>query len=71
MVGLPNPEWGQVVAAAVVLSGPATAAELQEAVRARLAAYKVPRSVHFVEELPVTASGKIKRAAVRDLLAGR
>jgi acetyl-CoA synthetase len=41
------------------------ARELQEHVKAQTAPYKYPRIVEFAEELPKTASGKIRRAALR------
>ena len=40
--------------------------ELTAVVRERLAAYKVPKEVHVVEDLPKTQTGKIRRAALRD-----
>jgi len=69
VVGLPHPEWGQQVAAAVVLRPDATltATALTAYAREQLAGYKLPRRVLFVDALPQTASGKIQRAAVRDL----
>ncbi len=67
VVGLPDAEWGQVVAAAVVLKPGqrVTVEALQQHCRARLAGYKVPRRVAFVAGLPRTASGKVRRAALR------
>ncbi|MBX3060778.1 MAG: o-succinylbenzoate--CoA ligase [Anaerolineae bacterium] len=66
VVGLPDAEWGQVVAAAVVVKeGTAvTAAELTQFCRERLAGYKLPRQITFVPDLPLTASGKIARQQV-------
>jgi len=66
VVGLPHPEWGQQVAAAVVLRQPgaATTEELLAHCRARLAGYKRPRRLRLVDELPQTASGKIQRRLV-------
>ncbi len=69
VVGLPDAEWGQRVVAAVV---PAAGAQLSppaliEFCRARLAGYKIPREVRWVEVLPQTASGKIKRDEVKQL----
>ncbi len=67
VVGLPDEEWGQIVAAAVVLRPGAKLqpAELQAFCRQYLAGYKVPRRIRVVAQLPLTASGKIRRAAVR------
>ncbi len=62
--GLPDPEWGQLVAAALVTDAPLTAPSLQAFLRPLLAGYKIPRQIHFVDELPRTASGKLKRADV-------
>jgi O-succinylbenzoic acid--CoA ligase len=67
VVGLPDAEWGQRVAAAVVLhpGHRVTNIELLDFCRARLAGYKVPRTVRFVEILPQTASGKVQREEVK------
>jgi o-succinylbenzoate---CoA ligase len=69
VVGLPHPEWGQQVAAAVVLAEDSrlTAAELLDYCQTRLARYKLPRRLLFVTQLPQTASGKIARTAVAEL----
>jgi acetyl-CoA synthetase len=69
-VGAPDEERGQVVRAVVVLrdgheGGDALAAELQDHVKGLTAPYKYPRIVEFAEALPKTASGKVKRAALR------
>jgi O-succinylbenzoic acid--CoA ligase len=71
VVGVADEAWGQRVAAAVVLCDGAssTKAELIEFCRARLAGYKQPRVLHFVDSLPQTASGKIERRAVVRLMA--
>ncbi len=71
VVGLPHPEWGQQVAAAVVVRHGAqvTAEELQIFLRQRLAAYKIPRKIAFLASLPQTASGKIMRRELARLLA--
>jgi acyl-coenzyme A synthetase/AMP-(fatty) acid ligase len=70
VVAAPDEERGSVVRAVVVLRdgfAPSTdlAAELQEHVKAQTAPYKYPRIVDFIDELPKTASGKIRRAALR------
>ena len=65
----PDPERGAVVRAVVVLrDGEPTeelAGELREHVKAITAPYKAPRIVEFADELPKTASGKIRRTALR------
>lgn len=70
VVGLPDAEWGEQVAALVVRAAgqELTAGELRDFARQRLAGYKLPRRIAFVEALPQTASGKIARAAVREML---
>jgi O-succinylbenzoic acid--CoA ligase len=57
--GRPDPEWGQAVTAAVVLR--TDAPDLREFARARLAPFKVPKSIERVEALPRNAAGKILR----------
>jgi acyl-coenzyme A synthetase/AMP-(fatty) acid ligase len=68
-VPAPDAERGSVVRAFVVARDRAPsvelARELQEHVKAVTAPYKYPRIVEFVDELPKTASGKIKRAELR------
>src|SRR5262249_59087737 len=56
--GLPDPHWGEIVAAAIVRrdGAPLTEDDVVEHVRARLAGYKKPRAVRFVDALPRTAS---------------
>jgi acetyl-CoA synthetase len=70
-VAAPDSERGAVVRAVVVLregfeGSEALVAELQAHVRDATAPYKYPRIVEFCDELPKTASGKIKRADLRD-----
>jgi acyl-coenzyme A synthetase/AMP-(fatty) acid ligase len=68
-VAAPDPERGAVVRAVVVPHGrepsEELARELQEHCKRETAPYKFPRIVEFAAELPKTASGKIKRAALR------
>ena len=71
VVAAPDDERGSVVRAVVVLrdgyepSGD-LASELQDHVKTQTAPYKYPRVVDFAAELPKTASGKVRRAALRD-----
>jgi bile acid-coenzyme A ligase len=66
VVGLPDDEWGARVHAVVeVVPGAAvTDAELDAHCRARIAAYKVPRSYELVDALPRNEAGKIRRTAL-------
>jgi 2-aminobenzoate-CoA ligase len=70
VVGLPDEERGQVVSAFIVLRAehPAAAGlvkELQDWVKARIAPYKYPRRVEFVDALPRTQTGKLQRFRLR------
>lgn len=65
VVGLPDPQWGEIVVAAVVADPEQVSARnLEELVRRHLAGYKVPRKWHFVDELPHNALGKVARSEV-------
>lgn len=70
ITGAPDPIRGQVVKATVVLAEgyegtPALTKELQNHVKHVTAPYKYPRVIEYVEELPKTLGGKIKRAQIR------
>ena len=67
----PDPVRGQVVKATIVLTKSTTASdelkkEIQTYVKTHTAPYKYPRIVEFVDELPKTISGKIRRVALRE-----
>ena len=66
VVGLPDPEWGEIVASAVVGTGELTDRDLEAHLRDHLAGFKVPRRWQFVEELPRNALSKISRTEVID-----
>jgi acyl-CoA synthetase (AMP-forming)/AMP-acid ligase II len=72
VLGLPSVEWGQIVAAVVVLrpGSAATPDELSEYCRSRLASFKKPEIIRVVEELPRNPLGKILRKELREQLAG-
>jgi fatty-acyl-CoA synthase/long-chain acyl-CoA synthetase len=65
--GIPSPEWGEAVHAAVVPAPGASVSEqdVMAFCREHLARYKAPRSVSFSEELPRTGSGKILKRVLR------
>jgi fatty-acyl-CoA synthase len=74
VVGVPDREWSESVLAVVVREPDADAApteqEVIEFVRSRLAGFKKPRYVEFVEALPVTTStGKVQKAVLRQIYA--
>ncbi|WP_031457938.1 o-succinylbenzoate--CoA ligase [Chloroflexus sp. MS-G] len=71
VVGLPDPEWGQRPVAAVVCRQPITTDDLIAYCRTQLASYKVPRTIVFVDELPRTAAGKLRRYELRAWLQAR
>jgi long-chain acyl-CoA synthetase len=67
VVGVPDAELGEEVGAAVALKdgGQASAEELRDFVKDRIAAYKYPRKVWFVDELPKGPTGKILKREIQ------
>ena len=61
VAGLPDPEWGEVVTAFVVLREPVAADELLAWSRERLEGFKAPKTVHVVDSLPRNSGGKLRR----------
>lgn len=70
VVGIPDPEWGERIAAAVVSDAPVEAAALEAWCRTQLAGYKIPRRWIMLDVLPKTGSGKLSRREVRRLFGG-
>ena len=68
VIGVSDEKWGEVGKACVVLrpGAEATEDELIEHLQQHLARYKVPRSVQFLAELPLSAAGKILKRELRD-----
>ncbi|MFF1450354.1 acyl-CoA synthetase [Streptomyces sp. NPDC058274] len=66
VIGLPDERWIEAVTAVVVPRGEVTEAELLTHARETLAAFKAPKRVLFVDELPRNASGKILKRELRD-----
>jgi fatty-acyl-CoA synthase len=69
VVGLPDERWIEAVTAVVVPRGEVTPEELMAYARDRLAHFKAPKRVLFVDSLPRNASGKILKRDLRDRLA--
>jgi len=74
VIGVPDELRGQIVKAFVVLekgatAGPQLVQELQDFVKSTIAAYKYPRAIEFIENLPKTATGKTQRFVLRQLTA--
>jgi acyl-CoA synthetase (AMP-forming)/AMP-acid ligase II len=67
-IGVPSERWGEEVKAIVVLRGGASASpeELMDWCKGRIAAYKRPRSVEFIDALPRNASGKVLKRELRE-----
>lgn len=72
VVGTPDPDWGQQVAAFVTTGdgNEMKPEELQEFLSAHIARYKIPRFVHTTEELPRNPSGKLLKHVLREQSAG-
>jgi fatty-acyl-CoA synthase len=71
VIGVPDDKWGEVGKACVVLAPEATATtdELIAYLRDNLAGYKVPKSVEFLDALPISAAGKILKRELREQFA--
>ena len=68
VIGVPHESWGESVKAIVALKEGAEAAEAEIAdfCRERLAGYKIPRSVDFVDALPRNPTGKVLKTRLRE-----
>jgi malonyl-CoA/methylmalonyl-CoA synthetase len=68
VVGIPNEEWGELVAAVLILSDKTVSAEsIGSWLRERMPAYKVPRTYQVVDELPRNAMGKVTKNDLKPL----
>jgi malonyl-CoA/methylmalonyl-CoA synthetase len=69
VIGVPHPDLGEAVTAVVVRDGHGaelTEKDILDPLKAQLAGYKVPKRVHFVEELPRNTMGKVQKNVLRE-----
>ena len=66
LIGVPDAKWGEVPVAVVVLRHAATPVEIIEFCAIRLARYKLPKQILFVEEFPFSASGKVLKQTLKE-----
>ena len=71
VVGIPDPRFGEEIAACIRLreGEQATEEEIRDYCRGQLAHFKVPRYVRFVEEFPMTVTGKVQKFILREQLS--
>ncbi len=67
VVGVPDERMGEVVKAFVIPDGKMEGEEIKDFCRQKIASFKVPRYVEFVDEFPMTASGKIQKYKLREI----
>jgi fatty-acyl-CoA synthase len=75
VVGLPDERWGEVPVAVLVRSADAagqclTAEAVMQYLQSRIARFKLPRRVVFLDSLPKSALGKVQKPALQALLTG-
>jgi malonyl-CoA/methylmalonyl-CoA synthetase len=69
VVGVPHPDFGEAVTAIVVAGGAGKApseTEIIAALKSRLANFKVPKRIYFVDDLPRNAMGKVQKNVLRE-----
>ncbi|KAI3594086.1 Long-chain-fatty-acid--CoA ligase [Cupriavidus sp. U2] len=68
--GVPDPKYGEEVCAWIVLKPGQTATEddIRAFCRDQIAHYKIPRYIRFVEEMPMTVTGKVQKFVMRDTM---
>ena len=70
VVGVPDPRFGEELCAWIVVKPGQTLSEdeLREHCRGRIAHYKIPRHIRFVEGFPMTVTGKIQKFRIREAM---
>jgi len=72
VIGVPHEDFGEAVTAVVVAHGehmPPSEGEIIAALKKKLANFKVPKRVHFVDDLPRNAMGKVQKNVLRERFA--
>jgi fatty-acyl-CoA synthase len=71
VIGVPHPKWGEVGKACIVLHPDASAMEeeILDFLKGRLASFKVPKSVVFMESMPISGAGKILKRELQERFA--
>jgi fatty-acyl-CoA synthase len=67
VVGLPHQKLGEAVAAWIRLKEPGTEDEIREFCRGKIAHFKIPEYIRFVDEFPMTVTGKIQKFRMREI----
>jgi fatty-acyl-CoA synthase len=67
IVGLPDEKLGEIVAAWITLKEPATADEIRDFCRGKIAHFKIPHHIRFVDSFPMTVTGKIQKFKIREV----
>jgi fatty-acyl-CoA synthase len=70
VIGVPHEKWIEAISAVVVSREPVTEDDLLAHARDQLASFKLPKSVHFVDELPKNPSGKLLKRELRERFGG-
>ncbi len=65
VIGLPDDDWGERVAAVIVLENELSKDDIAATLKENLAAYKLPKQIEFVDELPRNTMGKVQKKALR------
>ena len=65
--GLPDAKWGETVAAWIRLKEAATPGEIREFCREKIAHFKVPQHIRFVDSFPMTVTGKVQKYRMREI----
>ena len=65
VIGIPDDKWGEAVKGVVVVNKDLSEDEIIEFARTKIAGYKCPKSIDFIEELPRNPGGKILRRELR------